>query len=234
MRVQKCVKGSSVAYPDEQTHAAITKGHCIPSCNLDIGAIKCTFDTRFRDETSIQASDLMTAPFTMITGMDFKHMQTVRTTETIAGTTEGTGTIYASEQTGRTTVVTFVIATVENEGMVIGAGQAGASSQTASSTTTTTKTAYGTVEAAEGEAVGTGVVGQTSTAQQTTTAGSVSCESGKQICGCQLVPTSEMSRLEKVTALSLVQHDSGVTMTDCITGVQTRSFVHGILFGDNL
>ena len=113
MRVQKCVKGSSVAYPDEQTHAAITKGYCIPSCNLNIGAIKCTFDTRFRDETSIQAADLMTSPFTMITGIDFKHIQTVQTTGTITGTTEGSGTVYASEQTGTTTIIISVIATNE-------------------------------------------------------------------------------------------------------------------------
>jgi len=45
----KCVDGDSVAYADEQTYGAITDGYCIPSCGLNIDAVKCTFEARFRD-----------------------------------------------------------------------------------------------------------------------------------------------------------------------------------------
>ena len=80
MRVQKCVKGSSVAYPDEQTYQAVTNGYCIPACDLSIDGIQCKFDARFRQKTSFLPADLTAAPFTTITGIDFKHMQMVQTT----------------------------------------------------------------------------------------------------------------------------------------------------------
>ena len=79
MRVQKCVKGSSVAYPDEQTYHAITNGYCIPYCGLNTDGIHCKFEARFRKKSSFQSADLATAPFTIISGVDFKHMQTLQT-----------------------------------------------------------------------------------------------------------------------------------------------------------
>ena len=80
MRVYKCMQGSSVAVLDEQTYKAISAGYCIPVCTLDASRIRCKFEARIRSDSSISTGDLTKAPFTAISGADFKHMTFTETT----------------------------------------------------------------------------------------------------------------------------------------------------------
>jgi len=101
MTMYRCVRGNSVTYPDEQTYTAITAGYCVPACQLNYGLIECTFMGRFR-RTSIYESDLPSAPFTVITGLDFLHWEAQTTTTTVTTVTEERGKIHGKEEAERT------------------------------------------------------------------------------------------------------------------------------------
>ena len=84
----ECVAGGSITYTDEQTYKAITEGYCVPICGLRIRSIQCTFEGFFRD-TYIYEYDLPHSPFTVITGIDFKHWDKQTTgRQSIANTEE--------------------------------------------------------------------------------------------------------------------------------------------------
>lgn len=96
----ECVSGGSITYADEQTYKAITEGYCVPTCELDVGSIQCTFEGRFMD-SYIYEYDLPHSPFTVITGVDFKHRDKMTARQPIANAEDASAqNAYISQTAG--------------------------------------------------------------------------------------------------------------------------------------